>query len=1011
MPKHLTTTDAANFVTTSQIGAANGVAGLGGDGKVPTAQLPASVTGAVSSVDGRIGNVDLTDRYVQLGSMVLNVKDFGALGDGLADDTTEIQAAVNAAVSSRKPLYIPPGTYTISSTITIPAGEGLTVSGAGWASSIKLKANANCFIFTMTGADTRSVFRDLELDGNCLEQGVTGSSGGINGSGAVACLFENIHFVGCRDDGLFLGGMTGGAFGHNNRIIGCLFDESMASTGPGRGITMQSNDENQIVACDFEFLGGSGGTGFETAVAILDRAGTQFITACNFVGGATNNTKGVRIQDASSTKITGSNFDGTAGDSIFIAGSQNSVVGNTIFSPGEVGTAGQASGIHLEWAATQNLIQGNSVASSPTNGKTRSLIREESMGGSGNNSVIGNVLITKGTMAVGALDINAPGTLVRGNTGAGAVGDPVVKIDTMSYNVKDYGAKGDNTTNDTAAIQATINACSAAGGGTVFFPIGTYAITPTSSPALTVPSNVLLVGANRKATVLRKNGSGIMISMSGPSTDPTGATHVRYSGIQSMSLNGNSQTGNWLRLYYADNLVFRDVFFTSNNDVGIDGVEFWDTRFYNCVFETTFGAADSITPSIWLRNSAASSGFGFSGDNVNQIYFHGCRWENFSNGALRIEQGVNNTNAPNGIYLTDNKMESSSMRGGAHLYVSAAARHVYVDHLYCFAGNFFSGYSTAQNIIVWSPQASALENVLVANGSVATVNSTIDLFSGAGSTTVLRNVIAQFQTAPTGVHLFFEASSTSEFQITNCYSNMGSIFGGTVPTKYAGNSPLAQIAGPVSDTSFTRGQPNGTLAIDTTNRVLYAKTAGSWGLLGPVNNTFGPGDHGLIAWTMDPASTGSSGTVLSAGFIYMVQVVVRQSVTITKLNVVLGGAGATLTANQCLAGLYDSAGNRVAITADMSTTWNSAGNKTMNLTASYSAAPGKYYIALLFNGTTSPTFACGSTLGATFTPGNANLAAGSYRWCRSAAGQTSLPSTVVLSGYTPDANNVYAAVA
>jgi len=46
------------------------------------------------------------------------------------------------------------------------------------------------------------------------------------------------------------------------------------------------------------------------------------------------------------------------------------------------------------------------------------------------------------------------------------------------FNVKDltYGAKGDGNTDDTAAIQAAINTCYAAGGGTVYFPTGIYVI-------------------------------------------------------------------------------------------------------------------------------------------------------------------------------------------------------------------------------------------------------------------------------------------------------------------------------------------------------------------------------------------------------------------------------------------------------------------------------------------------------------------------------------------------------
>ncbi len=45
---------------------------------------------------------------------------------------------------------------------------------------------------------------------------------------------------------------------------------------------------------------------------------------------------------------------------------------------------------------------------------------------------------------------------------------------TNFYNVKDYGAKGDGITYDTKTINAAVEAASAAGGGTVFFPSGNY---------------------------------------------------------------------------------------------------------------------------------------------------------------------------------------------------------------------------------------------------------------------------------------------------------------------------------------------------------------------------------------------------------------------------------------------------------------------------------------------------------------------------------------------------------
>lgn len=65
-----------------------------------------------------------------------NVKDFGAVGDGVADDTAAIQAAITAAQG--QPIYVPKGTYVITSTLTQTApvtwgvfSPGLKIYGAG----------------------------------------------------------------------------------------------------------------------------------------------------------------------------------------------------------------------------------------------------------------------------------------------------------------------------------------------------------------------------------------------------------------------------------------------------------------------------------------------------------------------------------------------------------------------------------------------------------------------------------------------------------------------------------------------------------------------------------------------------------------------------------------------------------------------------------------------------------------------------------------------------------------
>lgn len=64
---------------------------------------------------------------------------------------------------------------------------------------------------------------------------------------------------------------------------------------------------------------------------------------------------------------------------------------------------------------------------------------------------------------------------------------------TNVYSVKNYGAKGDGTTDDTTAIQNCINAVNSAGGGVVYFPIGIYiiggALNGTTNSQISFPLN------------------------------------------------------------------------------------------------------------------------------------------------------------------------------------------------------------------------------------------------------------------------------------------------------------------------------------------------------------------------------------------------------------------------------------------------------------------------------------------------------------------------------------------
>ena len=95
-------------------------------------------------------------------------------------------------------------------------------------------------------------------------------------------------------------------------------------------------------------------------------------------------------------------------------------------------------------------------------------------------------------------------------TAAGGTGRWVRQY-SETVNVRWFGATGDGTTNDAAAIQAAINAVATAGGGVVLFPPGTYAIT---TPLSITTSGISLIGVSPQSSIIKVasgNTTGVTI--------------------------------------------------------------------------------------------------------------------------------------------------------------------------------------------------------------------------------------------------------------------------------------------------------------------------------------------------------------------------------------------------------------------------------------------------------------------------------------------------------------------
>lgn len=373
--------------------------------------IPGANTTITTTDDSGNDKVDVTVAATD----VLNALDYGAVFDGTTDDATALQSAITAAQTANKPLLLPAGTAVVGTALSITAP--VTIIGSGRDATVLKAANAfNGYIISFSGGSpgvgiVAAHLSDFTLDGNVANQT---AGGGVLGLGAVQSTFERLHFTGCYNWGLELGPITGGAFGHHNRVFDCLFDNANTSTGYGGGIWLTSSDENWIMATDFENLGGTSAPTGTTPIMLYDQAGLQTITACCFVGGG-NNCIGIRLQNVERSRVVDCTFDGTGGDSIFLVTNKCLVANNTITGPGTVGST-PASGVHLEFNTNYNVVVNNVLICSDTAGKTRSLIREEATGGSSNNLIEGNSL-TWGTNGPTIAFVESAGTntIVRNN--------------------------------------------------------------------------------------------------------------------------------------------------------------------------------------------------------------------------------------------------------------------------------------------------------------------------------------------------------------------------------------------------------------------------------------------------------------------------------------------------------------------------------------------------------------------------------------------------------------------
>lgn len=178
--------------------------------------VPATLAGATgplfaataSASAATVSSYTLPSR--QRGSAVRNVRDYGAAGDGVNDDTAAFQAAINSLPDSGGTVEVPAGTYKLDAIVSVKLR-----------SYMHLKLSSDAKLVARPNSSERSNIlyvnkvRDVEISGGQIvgernsHNGTTGEWGhGIYVRGSKNVTVRDVHVSNCWGDGLVIAGAT-----------------------------------------------------------------------------------------------------------------------------------------------------------------------------------------------------------------------------------------------------------------------------------------------------------------------------------------------------------------------------------------------------------------------------------------------------------------------------------------------------------------------------------------------------------------------------------------------------------------------------------------------------------------------------------------------------------------------------------------------------------------------------------------------------------------------------------
>jgi hypothetical protein len=257
---------------------------------------------------GELGGVNSTATSPILRNIarVFNVKDYGATGDGTTDDTLAIQAAITASTQGST-TFFPPGTYIVSSTISLRKSrsyvgahrEMVTIRQANGANLDAVLASETWLSVSSTTSDNPIFISHLGINGNKANQ----TSGAGHGIALVSFWnhLEHLEIVGTRGDGLYLSSDRRDGTEISNTAVETHISRIDVRSADGYGIRVhdpsagvQTVTDGWLIDCIVQNVGKDG--------IRIDSSAGWMVQGCHLYGLPNH---GIHMGRADSTRVIG----------------------------------------------------------------------------------------------------------------------------------------------------------------------------------------------------------------------------------------------------------------------------------------------------------------------------------------------------------------------------------------------------------------------------------------------------------------------------------------------------------------------------------------------------------------------------------------------------------------------------------------------------------------------------------------------------------------------------------